>query len=139
MPIKIEKTLNESKHQTSIGTYVSGAAVAPTTQHVAIYTDIATADQHRLLEVQERLYELADRMREEGYRMPSSGVIYWVVPLGGPKAAIFTPLLSTDIVEGMVAIGLSGTVRGSGRGSLLFDACIKEMIDWANEQDRLVS
>lgn len=137
MPVKITKSLTQSKHEALITTYVTGAPVAPVAGHVAVYVDLAAGDQHRGVEVQARLKELADAAREQDYDRPGSTTTYWRLDIDEVKADIVKTTTSTSIVEGMVAIGVEGTVISGSRGSIIIDAALKEIIEWANEQDRL--
>lgn len=137
MGIMAEKTLDESKHQTTITTFLTGEAVSPTTGHIAIYTDITAADAHRALEIQEKLRTLFNRAMEENYRRPSSGAIYWAVPIDGSKADIHVLGIISNLLPGEVAIGMSGNVRGGSRGSTILNAAYKRVLEWMNENDRL--
>ena len=139
MPVKGEKALNASKHTTAITTYTTGAPVGPTTSSLAIYVDLAAADQHRIVEVYERLKDLMNRAMEEDYRRPGSGTFYYYMPINGARADITYTLLGADIVEGTVAIGMSGNVKGGGRGSNIMNTCWKEIRDWMMEQERLTA
>lgn len=137
MPVKITKTTTQSKHQAAITTYTTGSPVLPATDHVSIYVDLAVADQHRALEVQNRLKELADYMRENDYGRPTAGTLFWRMGIEDTKADIVQTGTSSSIVEGMIAIGINSAVRAASFGSTIIDACIKELVEWANEQDRL--
>jgi hypothetical protein len=137
MPVKSTKLLGGAKHGTVLATYTTGAAVAPATGHLSAYVDLAVTDQHREVEVSERLKDLINRAREEDYRRPSSTTCYYYMALNGSRASILFSTNRLLILEGMVAIGIEGSIRGGGKGSLLFDSCWKEMLDWANEQGRL--
>ena len=139
MPVKGEKALNASKHTTAITTYTTGAPVSPAASSLAIYVDLAATDQHRIVEVYERLKDLMNRAMEENYRRPGSGTFYYYMPIDGARADITYTLVSTEIVEGNVAIGMSGNVKGGGRGSLIINACWKEIRDWMMEQERLTA
>ena len=137
MPVKFTKAIEAVKKTTVLSTYVTALPVAPASGHLAAYVDLAAADQHRDLEVVARLAELINRAREEDYRRPSSTTCYYYTTLVNGKSRITFTLTSTDIVEGAVAIGIEGTVRGGTKGSMIMDSCWNEMIAWANEQYRL--
>lgn len=138
MPVKGTKVLQAVKSTTVISTFVTGAPVAPADVHLSVYVDLASAGQHRYLEVKERLKELINRAREENYRRPAGAVAgYYYTYLNKGKSGITFTTLATDIVEGMVAIGIGATVRNESKGSIILDACWTEIIDWMSEQHRL--
>jgi hypothetical protein len=137
MPVKITKSTTQSKHQAAITNYTSGSPILPATDHISLYIDLAAIDQHRYMEVQNRLKELADYAREEDYGRPSAGTMFWLIGVNAAKSTIVRTGISGDIIEGKIAIGMNSSVRGSSIGSEIIDACIKELTEWANEQDRL--
>ena len=138
MPVKGTKLLEAVKKTTVISTYTTGALVAPAAGHLSVYVDLAAADQHRFLEVANRLEDLINRAREENYRRPAaSTTCYYYVYLKDSKAGIVFTTTSTAVVEGMVAIGIHADVRSGSRGSILLDSCWKGIIEWLGEQDRL--
>jgi len=137
MPVKGTKSLEAGKLTTVISTYTTELPVFPASDHLSIYVDLAAEDQHREVEVRERLKDLINRAREEDYRRPSSGTSYYYMPIAGARSSILFTTTSTLVVEGMVAIGIAGDVRGGGKGSIILDACWKEITDWLAENDRL--
>ena len=141
MPVKGTKALEAVKKSTVISTYTTALPVAPAVGHIAVYVDLAAADQHQKMETINALKELIDRAREENYRRPSgSTTCYYYVGAGpGRKSQITFTTTSTEIQEKMVAIGIEASVRSGSKGSLLLDTCWKEIIDWMSEQGRLTA
>lgn len=137
MPVKGTKLLEAVKGSTVISTYVTALPVAPAAGTLAVYVDLAVADQHRGVEVSDRLSTLIDRAREINYNRPTATTIYLRMPLNGGKDSIVVTTLSTDIVEGDVAIGINTAIISGNRGSILLDSCFGQIIDWMGEQDRL--
>ena len=137
MPVKATKLLEAVKGTTVLSTYVTGAPVAPAAGTLAVYVDLAAADQHREVEVIGKLTNLIDRARELNYSRPSVTTQYYRMPLNGSKDSIVATTLSTAIVEGDIAIGIEGSVIGGSRGSILLDSCFEQIIDWMSEQGRL--
>lgn len=132
--VKGTKALEAVKQTTVVTTYTSGAPVAPAAGTLAVYFDLATADEHRGLEISNKLQTLIDRARELNYSKPTAAAIYLRCPLNGSKADIEVTTTSTDIVAGDVAIGISATVRSGESGSILFDSCFKQIMDKMWEQ-----
>lgn len=137
MPVKGTKALEAVKGTTVITTYVTGAPVAPAAGTLAVYVDLAAADQHRQVEVLNRLRMLVDRAREVNYKRPLVTTLYFRMPLDGGKNSIEDTTTSTEVVEGDVALGINTAVLSDSRGSLLIDSCFQQIIDWMSEQDRL--
>ena len=89
MPVKGTKALEATKGSTVITTYTTEVPVAPAAGTLAIYVDLAAEDQHRQMEVAERLGELIDRAREENYdRDTGSTTLYYFTRLRDGKAGI---------------------------------------------------
>ncbi len=132
--VKGTKALEAVKSTTVVTTYTSGAPVAPAAGHLSVYFDLATADEHRALEISNKLRTLIDRAREINYGKPTAAAYYLRVPLDGTKNSIVATSTSTDIVQGDVAIGISATVRSGESGSILFDSCFQQIMDKMWEQ-----
>lgn len=132
--VKGTKALEAVKSTTVVTVYTSGAPVAPAAGTLAVYFDFATADEHRAVEMANKLKTLIDRARELNYSKPTAAAIYLRCPLNGSKADIEVTTLSTAIVTGDVAIGISATVRSGESGSILFDSCFQQIIDKMFEQ-----
>lgn len=137
MPVKGTKALEAVKGTTAITTYVSGAPVAPAAGTLAVYVDLAAADQHREVEVGNRLRDLVNRARENEYGGRVATTLYYRMPIDGSRSSIVSTTLSTDIVEGDVAIGIEASVRAGAHGSVLLDSCFQQIVDYMAEQDRL--
>lgn len=89
MPVKGTKVLEAVKGSTVISTYVTGSPVAPAAGTLAVYVDLAASDQHRKMEVAERVGELIDRAREENYdRDTGSTTLYYFTRLRDGKGGI---------------------------------------------------
>lgn len=127
--IKGTKALEAVKQDTVVTTYTSGAPVAPAAGTLAVYFDLATADEHRGLEISTKLKTLIDRARELNYSKPTAAAIYLRCPLNGSKSSIEVTTDATDIVAGDVAIGISATVRSGDSGSILFDSCFQQIME----------
>lgn len=138
MPLKATKALEDVKGNTVVSTYLTGAAVAPEVGHLSIYVDLLSEDQHREVEIRERLADLISRAREEDYLRPTViTTVYYRMNLNESRADITSTVLNTDIVEGDVAIGISAEVVVGGRGSLLIDSCFREIVDFMGETNQL--
>lgn len=132
--VKGTKALEAVKSTTVVTTYTSGAPVAPVAGTLAVYLDLATADEHRAVEIANKLRNLIDRAREINYGKPTAAAYYLRVPLNGTKDSIEATATSTEIVQGDVAIGISASVRSGESGSILFDSCFQQIIDKMFEQ-----
>ena len=132
--VKGTKALESVKQDTVVTLYTSGAPVAPAAGTLAVYFDLADADEHRAVEIANKLKTLIDRARELNYSKPTAAAIYLRCPLNGSKSSIEVTTTSTDIVAGDVAIGISATVRSGESGSILFDSCFQQIIDRMWEQ-----
>jgi hypothetical protein len=132
--VKATKALESVKQTTVITTYTSGAPVAPAAGTLAVYFDLASADEHRAVEMANKLKTLIDRAREINYGKPTATAYYLRCPLNGSKSSIVLTTDATDIVTGDVAIGVSATVRSGKSGSILFDSCFQQIIDRMFEQ-----
>lgn len=132
--VKGSKLLEDVKGNTVVTTYTSGSPVAPAAGTLAVYFDLADADEHRAVEIANRLKELISRARELNYSKPTAAAIYLRCPLNGSKHDIEVTTDSTDIVLHDVAIGISATVRSGESGSILFDSCFQQIIDKMWEQ-----
>jgi len=135
--VKGEKALEAVKQATIITAYTSGAPVAPAAGTLAVYFDLADADEHRAVEIANKLRTLVDRAREIDYNKPTAAALYLRCPLNGGKADIEVTIDETDIIAGDVAIGISATIRSGESGSILFDACFQQVIErmfenWGN-------
>lgn len=134
MPIKGTKLLEASKITTVISAYTTALPVAPASGHVSVFVDLALTDQHREVEVIERLRNLMEYAREDNYAREVATTRYYRMPINGAKNSIVSTTTSTSIAVGMVAIGVNTAVISGNYGSLIIDACFKEVIDWMREQ-----
>ncbi len=135
MPVKGTKALEAVKKTTVVTDYTTGAPVAPAAGTLAVYIDLAAADQHRAVEIANKLRSLVDRAREANYGKSTAAALYYRVELNGSKESIEETATSTDIVEGDVAIGISATVRSGKSGSILFDSCLTQIVEYMAEQE----
>lgn len=129
LTIKGTKALEAVKSTTIVTAYTSGSPVAPVAGTLAVYIDLATGNEHRGVEIANKLQTLIDRAREINYEKPTSAAYYLRCPINGSKHDIEETATSTAIVANDVAIGISATVRAGKNGSILFDECFKQIIE----------
>ena len=127
--VKGERALLGTKRSTKVTSYTSGAAVAPASGCLAVYMDMATGDEHRSLEITNKLQNLFDRARESNYLKPTNTTVYFRVPLNGSKHDIEHTTDRLDIVQGDMAIGIHASLRSGKSGSTLFDSCFQQIRD----------
>ena len=133
MPYKGTKALEAVKPTTVISTYTTGVPIAPAAGHLSIYIDLVDTILYRKLEILNRIRELVNRAREENYRRPAGTTCYYIVNLDLDKSQIIFTTTLLDISNGEVAIGIHADVLTGSRGSVLLDACFKEIMQVVQE------
>ena len=130
-----QRTLLGVKGSATIFGYASGAAAAPAADTIRIYVDMADGQEHRWLEVRNKVFQLMDRAREDNYGRPVVTTRYYRAPIGGGKDAIESTTDPLDIVSGDVAIGIDTSLISADYGSVLFDSGFKQLFEFLQEWD----
>lgn len=130
-----QRTLLGVKGSATVFGFVSGAATAPAADSIRIYIDLADGQEHRWLEVRNKVLQLMDRAREDNYGRPVATTRYYRTPLDGGKDAIESTTNPLLIVSGDVAIGINTSLISANYGSLLFDSGFKQLFEFLQEWD----
>lgn len=112
------------------------AVVAPAANSIAIVTMLAAADDHRYLEVQQRVRECMQFLRQKNFFEGTATDLLVRVPLGRTKAGIVSSTTFADIVTGDVAITIDAALRNPGAKNYVLNA-FEQTLDFMNEKVRL--
>lgn len=129
MPYKVTRDIEAAPSTTVVSTYVTASPVAVAATHMALYFDLSAANMYRGVEMHSRIWELRDRMREDTYERPTVAAGYWTMPLAGGKGNISFAENLTEVVDGVVAIGIGATIQSDNKSSGLVDVAIMELFE----------
>lgn len=118
-------------------TIASGAATFPAAGKVRNAVILAAGDLHRVGEVQRSLNHCYDHAKHANL-FTSAVSIAVVCPVGGALSSVRTETNPALVVTGEVAVMIVGAVRAQGDLNITFNAH-EQLVDWMNENDRLVS
>ncbi len=134
----IQATMTIVDKETSIAaTVASGAATFPFTDQISIVSILPTADLHRLADVQRAVEICIDYARDNNLYVGTSQ-IYVVTTLDGGRNAVRTNNVATEVVTNDVGIMINNFEIQKGSRNIM-DNAHKQLLDWMNENDRLVA
>lgn len=136
MGVQCYMTIGDKKGSSAFP-IASGGGAYPTTEEVGIISILPAADLHRLGEVQRTVMYCLEYARDNNIFI-SAGSIAIVTTLDAGKSGIREEGIIANVVTDEVGIMVVGSTRVDG-GTLITYEAHRQLLDWMNENDRLVS
>lgn len=133
----VQSTMTISEKISSVAATIATALFTfPAAGEVRIATVLPAADLHRLAEVQRCIMYCLEYARDNNL-YTSAVSIAVVTTLGDGKSGVREETVVANVVTDDVGILIVGTVRDDG-GNLINYEAHKQLLDWLNENNRLV-
>ncbi len=116
----------------------TGAVPAPGANAISIVTLLAPADEHRKLEIIQRVHELLNHLLEKNYFNNTATDIFVAMKIFESKAVIRNSEIFTEIVTGDLAITVDSVLRNPGAKNWITNA-VEQTLDRMRELDRLAT
>ena len=138
MPVQATRVVVplQTKEAIVFTTPVTALVPAPGANSISVVTLLAAADQHRKLEIIQRVHELLNHLLEKNYFNDTSTDIFVAMKIFEAKAVIRNSTVFTEIVTGDLAITVDALLRDPGAKNWITNA-IEQTLDRMRELDRL--
>ena len=138
MPVQATRVVVplQTKEAIVFTTPVTALVPAPGPNSISVVTLLAAADQHRKLEIIQRVHELLNHLLEKNYFNDTSTDIFVAMKIFEAKAVIRNSTVFTEIVTGDLAITVDALLRDPGAKNWITNA-IEQTLDRMRELDRL--
>jgi len=133
MGIQATMFIGDKQGATSVATDTA-AVVFPPLEAVSIAVILAPADNHRLLEVYNRVRKLLDYARDNNLFV-GAGAIAIITSLSGIYR---TEAIASNVVTGDIAIMIQGAIKNRGYTNII-DAAHRQLLNAMREEGSLVS
>ena len=115
---------------------VTALVPAPGANSISIVTLLDTTDQHRRLEIIQRVRELLNHLLEKNYFNDTATDIFVAMTIFQSKVNIRNSETFIEIVDGDIAITVDAALRNPGAKNWITNA-VEQTLDRMRELDRL--